>query len=122
VRLERLEVDGVPVIGLADSTEIDVGNVDDFKRSFIEQLAASDRTVVLDASRIEFVDSAGMSALLTIHKHLQHSDGELVLAALNRSVLEVFRMVGFDIVFRNHATVGQALDSLQPSGSASPEE
>jgi anti-sigma B factor antagonist len=122
MKLGRQEIRGVPVVGLNRPTEIDIGNVEDFKSGFLEQLNGSERVVVFDASQIGFFDSAGMSALLSIQKHLQQHHGEIVLAALNRSVLEVFRMVGFDLVFRNHPTVDEALESLQQSGSPSPGE
>lgn len=112
MELERTDRDGVVVLGLADPVEIDVARVAAFKNAVGELLADDELRVVLDAGNIEFFDSAGMGGLLSLQKRLRGGGGELVLAALNRSVAEVFSMVGFDMVFRIFDDVEQAVAAL----------
>jgi anti-sigma B factor antagonist len=109
MELKRDIVDGIPVIGLAEPAEIDISNAEAFKQAFEELLQEDDRQVVLDASRVEFFDSAGMGSLLTIQKRLKVQDGQIAISGLNRSVAEVFHMVGFDVVFVTLPDVGQAV-------------
>ena len=99
--------------GAVEATEANCDNCDTFKQSFRRQLETGDRKVVLDASRIGFFDSAGMSALLFLQKSIEQSEGQLVLVGLNRSVSEVFRMVGFDAVFKTFPDVSTAASSFE---------
>lgn len=110
--LLREIVDGVPVIGLAEPMEIDIGNCEEFKAAFTALIDPPDRCVVLDASRVEFFDSAGMGSLLALQKRLKLQEGQLIIAGANRSVAEVFRMVGFDMLFHIHPDVASAVGSL----------
>ena len=111
--LTRTVVDDVPVIGLAEKIEIDLGNFEEFKAAFAKSLKKSDRQVVLDVSNVEFFDSAGMGVLLSLQKRLKERDGQVVIAGLNRSVAEVFRMVGFDLVFVTFPGVDEAVQSFK---------
>jgi anti-sigma B factor antagonist len=113
MKLERRVVDGVAVIRLSEAAEIDVGSRSEFKQGFVGLLETSDRRVVFDGALVEFFDSAGMGSLLSLQKHIKERDGELVITGLNRSVTEVFRMVGFDVIFRTFPDVDEALRALQ---------
>lgn len=111
--LQREQVEGIAVLSLVEPIEIDIGNCEEFKAAFAAALGPDDRQVVLDASKIEFFDSAGMGSLLSLQKRLKKRDGNLVLAGLNRPVTEVFQMVGFDVVFLTFPDVQSAVDSLE---------
>jgi len=113
MNMKRDVIDGIAVIGPAEPVQIDINNVDDFENSFADQLGDDDRDVVLDASRVEFFDSAGMGALLSLQKRVQQRNGRLVIAGMNRSVSEVFRMIGFDMVFAIHPDARRAVESLK---------
>ena len=53
-----------------------------------------------------------MGGLLALKKRLKQQDGQLVIAGANHSVVEVFRMVGFDVMFINHPDVASAVGAL----------
>lgn len=114
MRLNRKIVDGVPVIAPAEPVEIDIGNREQFKEAFKQRIEPDDTDVVLDASAVEFFDSAGMGTLLSIQKILKERGGRMAIAGANRSVLEVFRMVGFDLVFLLQPDEASAIRSLKP--------
>jgi anti-sigma B factor antagonist len=113
MELKRELVDEIPVISVVEKVEIDIGNCEEFKTVFSRLLEEGDRQVVLDASNVEFFDSAGMGGLLSLHKRLKQRDGQLVISGLNRSVAEVFRMVGFDVVFATFPDVSTAVNSYK---------
>jgi len=113
MNMKRDVIEGIAVIGPAEPVQIDINNADEFERSFAAQLTEGDRDVVLDASRVEFFDSAGMGTLLSLQKRVQQRDGRLVIAGLHRSVAEVFRMIGFDMVFAIHPDARRAAESLK---------
>jgi len=113
VKVRRNDVDGVGVIYLEESTDIEFGNCDEFGEAVAGLLRADDRNMVLDGSRIDFFDSAGMGSLLSLQKRLEKQGGHFVLAALNRSVEEVFNMVGFDVLFSIFRDVTGAVNSFR---------
>ncbi len=49
---------------------------------------------VIDLSKLEYVSSAGLRVLLTMHKALAGKDG-LVVKSANETVSEVFEVTGF---------------------------
>jgi anti-sigma B factor antagonist len=117
MKLERSIVGGRTVIGISEPLEINLTNCDEFKSGFLSELTEDDTSVILDASLIEFFDSAGMSSLLSLQKELKQRQGLLVLAGLKRQVLEVFQMLGFDSIFHSFADIGPAAEFLNQRGS-----
>lgn len=113
MKINRNEVDGVVVFAVEHKVEIDLHNCEAFKTAFLDQLTESDRTAVLDATNIEFFDSAGMGALLAIQKQFKARQGKLHLAALSRSVREIFEMVGLNVVFPIHPDVNEAVEKAK---------
>lgn len=112
MRLTTSTLDGVLVITVEGPVEIDVGNADDFKAAAIEAAGDSPR-VVLDCAGVEYFDSAGMGALLSLQKHVVLARGRLSLCGVNRACQEVFRMVGLDSVFTWHPTADAAAGVLR---------
>ncbi|HKQ61186.1 MAG TPA: STAS domain-containing protein [Candidatus Polarisedimenticolaceae bacterium] len=117
MRLERHVVGGCPVISAVETLEVNVGNCEEFRRRFAALLGAADRSVILDAERIGFFDSAGMGSLLSLQKLLRARQGQLAVAALNRATRAVFGMVGFDVVFPTFADVASAVGALRGEAS-----
>lgn len=92
-------MDGVRVLTVAEPGEVDLDRLDDFRAGVLEAIGDASR-VVLDCTLVEFFDSAGMGALLSIQKEIvEKRRGALAIAGLSRSVLEMFRMIGFDAIF-----------------------
>jgi anti-sigma B factor antagonist len=114
LRIERHVSDGVTVVSIAEPTEIDAATADSFKEAVAAAIDDSPK-VVLDISRIEFFDSAGMGALLGIQKRVAQAEGRLVLTGQSRAVREVFQMVGFDLVFDVQPDVPLAVAALNES-------
>jgi anti-anti-sigma factor len=113
MRVDRRDEDGVAVVTVAEPGEIDIDRAEAFRDSVLA--AAGDaRRVVLDCTLVEFFDSAGMGALLSVQKEIvQHRHGAFALAGLHRNVLEVFRMVGFDVIFTFHPDAAAAVAAVR---------
>ncbi len=114
----------VALIEVAEDLEIDVNNANVFRDAVLAELdravdGARPRPervdVVLDVGRIEFFDSAGLGALLTLKKQIKGRDGELVLSGLRRAVEQMFTMVGFDVIFHTFPAPDAALEHLHDS-------
>jgi anti-anti-sigma factor len=64
--------------------------------------AHGDRRVVLDLSRLDYLSSAGLRAILTAAKRLRESEGTLILVGIAGPVKEVFEMSGLSGVLESH--------------------
>lgn len=74
------------------SGRIDSNNAAEFEKKLIAELeAGGGGPVVLDASELEYISSAGLRVLLRIKKQF----GDLTVRNVNSEVYEVFEMTGF---------------------------
>src|SRR5437763_3466231 len=70
-------VSGVPVV--AAPGEIDITNADGPRAALAEAAAHRSATVVVDMTRTQFCDTAGIHVLVTAHKRARGAGGQLRL-------------------------------------------
>jgi anti-sigma B factor antagonist len=108
MKVLRQELEDTLILSFPGSVEIDIGNAEEFKTLALE--AIDDRkAVILDATLVEFFDSAGMGVLLALHKKVEKNGGKFVLAAMSTPIMEVFQMIGFDTIFTVYPDVPAAI-------------
>ncbi|MCE6996143.1 STAS domain-containing protein [Saccharothrix sp. S26] len=91
----EIDLDSAPVLDAALTDALDRG---------------SHRLYVVDLAEVEFIDSIGLSALLTAARHAQDTDGTLrVVVDANRPVIRPLEITGLDDVLSLHHTVDEAL-------------
>jgi anti-sigma B factor antagonist len=77
--------------------ELDIGTAGYFREA-VEALDHRD-TVVLDLSRLTFIDSTGLHELVVARTRSRRSGGEVVLQAPSAQTRRVLEIVGFDRLF-----------------------
>lgn len=87
---------------------IDAASAIRFKERMRELTEGSDQRVVLDLSRVMFLDSSGLGAIVAVKKMLG-ADRVLDLAGLTPTVKKVFRLTRMDTIFTIHDTHSDAL-------------
>lgn len=65
-------------------------------------------TLVIDMSRVRYVDSSGLGVLIGAYVSFERNCKRLLLAGLNDHVWDMFRTCKMDEVFTRYATVGDA--------------
>lgn len=70
-----------------------------FESTMADHIATDVTLFVVDCSALEYISSAGLRSLLTTAKSLRAQNGELVFAALQDVVREVFEIAGFGTIF-----------------------
>lgn len=103
-------VQGVPVIGAP--AEIDVRNGGILRAAILHTAAFGYATMVVDMSRTEFCDSAGLSVLVRAHKRALAEGGDLRLVVTTPPVLRILTLTGLDQALRLFATVADAVAEL----------
>jgi anti-sigma B factor antagonist len=103
----RVEMAGdVPVVVTPE--DIDITNAAAFRTALLEAAGRS-RTFVVDMSRTQFCDTAGIHALVAAHKQAGGDGGDVRLVVTSASVLRIFAITGFDQVISRFSRLDQAL-------------
>jgi anti-sigma B factor antagonist len=89
-------------------TQFIIDNRADVRQRVRAQLEQGRATVVIDLSRTEYVDSAGLGTLVLLNKEARAAGGCLVLAGLSDHVRDLLRLVRLDEVFTITSTVAEA--------------
>ena len=81
------------VLNIAVEGRLDTMTAPELEAAVKEELASVD-AAVLDLAKLEYVSSAGLRVILSIHKTLKAKNG-LVIKNPNETVSEVFEVTGF---------------------------
>lgn len=95
--------------------EVDVYTAPRLRERLIEVVDGGARSVVVDLSRVDFLDSTGLGVLVGALKRLRLAGGELALVCDREKLLKVFRITGLDRVFTLHDTVEAATSANRTS-------
>jgi len=85
----------------------------EFEKKALSLIQTSGQPMLLDFTALEYISSAGLRALLIVAKELKRHDFSLLLCSLNESILEVFRISGFDSIMPIFGSVEEGLKSLK---------
>lgn len=105
------EKEGVTV-GQVDSRVLDAGTARAFKEA-VKPLLTQDAEVVLDLSKIEFIDSSGLGALVSCLRQAHTISGEIKLSGLRKPVRALFELVRMHRVFEVFNNSDEAVSSYQ---------
>ncbi len=89
---------GDVAIAVVPVEELDASNAGEFKRDMTPLLEANAR-LVLDVSRLRFVDSSGLGAFISCLRKLNAKGGDLKLCGMSKQVRAVFELVRMHRVF-----------------------
>ncbi len=106
---EKYTIDNVLIAKVCIS-RLDIQTTEQF-RADAKSLFSAER-VVLNLESVEFIDSTGLGALLSLLRNLKSHEGELRLTGVGAQVLSIFRLVRMNKVFEIYSTVEEALPSF----------
>lgn len=106
----NLSFDRHGAIGIVkvEDSRIDASVAIAFKDRFRELISDAAGDVILDLSRVEFLDSSGLGAVVAARK-LMPSGRALDLSGLTETVDKVMRLTRMNTVFDIHADLAAAL-------------
>lgn len=111
MKFKSENIDDVLVIRvLADA--LDAGNVMEFKTEISPLLEASNK-VALDMSRVKFMDSSGVGAMLSCLRTLHARNGEIRLFNVKDQLIHLFKLVRLDRVIDIHESRKAALKAFR---------
>jgi len=78
---------------------IDATNAAEVENTLVE-LAGRFDSLTLDMEKLEYISSAGLRAFRKLYTELKKKGGIMYAKNVNKSVMEVFEMIGFTRLFR----------------------
>ncbi len=82
-----------------------------FEADAVRAMASTKSDVVIDASDVTYLSSAGLRVFLRLSRRLSKSDRSLRICSLKPYILEVFEIIGFDKVIPIHSDLASALSA-----------
>jgi anti-sigma B factor antagonist len=107
VRFPVEMVSGVPVVVAPE--EVDITNAAGLRAALLEAAGLGSGRLVVDMSRTQFCDTAGIHALVEAHKRAGAGGGEVRLVTTGPAVLRIFAITGLDNVIPYFASLDHAL-------------
>lgn len=92
---------------------LDITSAAEAKRLFAETVQGGTSRLVVDLEGITFIDSSGLSALVSGLRLCRQAGGDLRIAAAGEQPKAVFTLTSLDQVFRLYPTVGEAIDGFE---------
>lgn len=88
---------------------IDAVTAPEFEKHLADLMAAGEKRFLLNFSGLEYISSAGLRSILVTAKQLKAKEGKLLFAQLQSSVKDVFKISGFESLFKIFDTEAEAL-------------
>ena len=92
--------------------ELDASNTGELKHDIAPVLEANVK-LVIDLSRLRFVDSSGLGAILSCLRQLSSKGGDLKLSGMQKQVRAVFELVRMHRIFDIYGTREEAVRAFQ---------
>jgi anti-sigma B factor antagonist len=111
MELEHRVEDGKLVVAVLEK-RLDARSATSFRERLGELVDVGHRRIVLDISSVEFIDSSGLGAIVSLLKQVA-GDGDLVICGARETVMSMFKLTRLDKVFRLVGGVSEALAALE---------
>ncbi|WP_230350712.1 STAS domain-containing protein [Lelliottia sp. WAP21] len=82
-----------------------------FKEAVTREIGEDKKALIIDFSKIDFIDSSGLGTLVSLMK-MMNGKGEMTLCALNPSIKNMFALTRMDRIFRISPDRDTALTQL----------
>ncbi|EFK38396.1 MULTISPECIES: STAS domain-containing protein [Peptoniphilus] len=84
---------------LIPSGELDVYSTDKFKEEALKAYNDNKFDIELDCSKLEYLDSTGLGALIFLLKTVNDDDNTISISNLNKQILKLFKITKLDEMF-----------------------
>ncbi|HHU49925.1 MAG: STAS domain-containing protein [Caldicoprobacterales bacterium] len=72
--------------------DVSFNNVQDIRKTILENFQDTDKNAVLNLSKVDFMDSSGLSIIITLLKRVKERGGELVLEYPQKPVQRILEI------------------------------
>ena len=92
-RIQVREIDGVAVVRFADRKILDELIIQELGRELFSLVEEENRkNVLLNFTNVEFLSSAALGKLISLHKKVERASGNLKLSNIRPEIYDVFKI------------------------------
>jgi len=89
--------------------EVDVYTAPKLREKLVELVGEGNYQIVVDMTKVEFLDSTGLGVLVGGLKRVRAHNGTLQVVCTQERLLKIFRITGLTKVFALHGSVAEAV-------------
>ncbi len=91
------------------SGRLDSNNSPQLERTLEAQLSSGKTWLFVDMAAVEYIASSGLKVLVAAWRRARDQHGDVILSGLQPRLVEIFEMVGFDMLFHVYPDLDSAL-------------
>jgi anti-sigma B factor antagonist len=92
--------------------ELDLERAPSLKWALVDSIDAGKSQLVVDLTKVRFMDSTALSVLVSVNRGLEESS-RMAVVCTNGNVLKIFELSGMDGVFAVYPTLDEALGHVR---------
>lgn len=81
------------------SGDLDINNVEKFKKEALEKYKNLNKDIILDLEKLDYIDSTGLGALITIFKEVRDKQKTLTVKNSKKNIKKLFIITELDQLF-----------------------
>ena len=89
--------------------KIDAVTAPEFEKTLADFIVQGEKSFLLNFGGLEYISSAGLRSILFTAKQLKSKSGNMIFCGLKGPVRDVFKISGFDTIFKIYNTREEAL-------------
>lgn len=93
--------------------EIDVYTAPKLRERLVELVGEGNYKIIVDMTKVEFLDSTGLGVLVGGLKRVRSHDGQLALVCNQERIYKIFRITGLTKVFPIYDSTDEALQDVE---------
>lgn len=97
---------------------IDAITAPEFENRLSDFISSGENIFIINFAHLEYISSAGLRSILATAKKLKEKNGEMLFTGLHDPVKEVFKISGFNSIFRIFSTDEEALAAMNENSTA----
>ena len=94
------------------SGELDAAGCEYLLECVEKQVANGYTKCVIDCTKLTYISSLGLGALVRVHSRMKNKGGDVKLAGVSGAISKVFSVVGLDKVFQMYPSLDEAIAAL----------
>jgi anti-sigma B factor antagonist len=113
MRHKTEKISDIMIVRILESA-VDAGNALEFKAALLPFIENS-RKVAIDMSKVKFMDSSGIGAMLSCLRTTHNQKGGLKLFSVTLHIHQLFKLVRLDTLIEIHDSQKSAINSFKPA-------
>lgn len=87
------------ILNVLLSGDLDINSVEKFKEDILEKYENMDCDIVINLKDLEYIDSTGIGAIMTVYNEVKKKNKVLTVENANRNIAKLFKITELDKIF-----------------------